>query len=83
MIPIHELLTRVRWDADFGNATFELGYWDRVEAQILRIPLGRTHYDRPDDETFRLVDEAGNAVNIPFHRVRKVWRNGALIWDRG
>jgi len=31
MPPIHELLSRIRWDKNFGHARFELGYFDRCE----------------------------------------------------
>jgi uncharacterized protein (UPF0248 family) len=30
MRPIHELLARIRWDAEFANSRFVIGYWDRV-----------------------------------------------------
>ena len=29
MIPIHELLNRVRWDPEFAKGNFQLGYYDR------------------------------------------------------
>ncbi|MBW1963074.1 MAG: DUF504 domain-containing protein, partial [Deltaproteobacteria bacterium] len=25
MIPVHELLNRIRWDKDFGKGSFEIG----------------------------------------------------------
>lgn len=31
---------------------------------------------------FDLVDDEGNAHSILFYRVREVWRDGALIWQR-
>lgn len=82
MRPIHELLNRIRWDKEFGDAEFELGYFDRVDDKIIRIALARAVYDHPEDEGFQLTDEEGNTVSIPFHRVRQLWRNGELIWSR-
>lgn len=82
VIPIHELLTRVRWDPVFAAATFELGVWDRFEGRSIRVPLASVSYSRPDDETFSLVDAEGRTVHIPFHRIRQVYRDGVLIWNR-
>jgi uncharacterized protein (UPF0248 family) len=82
MMPLHELLNRIRWDAAFGAAQFELGYYDRVTGEIIFIPLKAASYERPDDENFALVDAEGRTLNIPFHRVRRVMRDGRLIWSR-
>lgn len=43
MQPIDKLLARIKWDKEFGDAAFAIGYLDRV---------------------------------------REVFRNGALIWQR-
>jgi uncharacterized protein (UPF0248 family) len=29
-----------------------------------------------------LEDETGEMLVIPFHRIRRVFRNGVLIWSR-
>jgi hypothetical protein len=29
MTPIHDLLSRIRHDKEFGRGRFEIGYWDR------------------------------------------------------
>ena len=38
MIPIHQLLSRIRWDPEFGRGTFDLGYFDRVEERVVIVP---------------------------------------------
>ena len=82
MIPIHELLSRIRWDANFARSRFVIGYWDRVAGQVLHADLREITWD-PDNPTFfDLMDEDGVAHSIPFHRVREVWRDGSLIWQR-
>ncbi len=45
MTPLHELLSRIRWDADFGAARFELGYYDRVADRIVRVDLRDLSFD--------------------------------------
>jgi uncharacterized protein (UPF0248 family) len=54
-----------------------------VQRKILRIPLGEVHFEEGNHFSFQLVDEAGERVVIPFHRIRRVYRNGILIWERG
>lgn len=39
MQPIHELLNRIHWDEEFAKGDFELGFLDRVEEKIIRLPF--------------------------------------------
>lgn len=78
MQPIDELLARIKWDKTFGEAEFVLGYYDRVTDTIERVPLsdveqreGELHLEGPD-----------GPIYVPLHRIRRVWRDDALIWTR-
>lgn len=82
MQPIHELLDRIRWDADFGKADFELGYYDRVDDDIVRIPLNLGAVDATEGGGLEIVDDEGRPRQVPLHRVRRVWRDRELIWSR-
>lgn len=82
MQPIHELLDRIKWDADFGAAAFELGYYDRVEDEIIRIGLNLEETEPGEGGSFRIFDDEGVERSVPFHRIRRVWRDGDLIWSR-
>ena len=82
MQPIHELLARIRWDAEFGQARFAIGYWDRVQGKVLRVELQEIAWDAENPSCFDLVDDEGAVHAIPFHRVRAVWRDDRLIWER-
>lgn len=82
MIPLHELLARIRWDPEFGAAEFALGYRDRVLGRIVVVPLREVVLDPHDRFAFSFVDDEGAVHAVPFHRVRQVFRNGALIWSR-
>lgn len=82
MIPIHELLARIRWDPEFGKGTFELAYEDKVEHQLKRVPLERITIESGQHFTFEAEEDDGTVHTVPFHRVRKVWRDGVLIWER-
>jgi uncharacterized protein (UPF0248 family) len=82
MIPIHELLARIRWDPEFGKGKFELAYEDKIEHQLKRVPLERIDIEPGQHFAFEAEEDDGTRHTVPFHRVRKVWRNGVLIWER-
>ncbi len=81
-VPIHELLNRIRWDAEFSRGKFELGYFDRVEKRIIVVPFAELSFPRDDSQAFRLLDGEGRRHRVPFHRVREVYKDGQRIWHR-
>jgi uncharacterized protein (UPF0248 family) len=84
MVPIHKLLDRIRWDKNFGQGHFEIGYYDRHQDAIQRVELQAVTFPKSGERhTFELVDESGHARRIPFHRIREVYQDGKLIWQRG
>jgi uncharacterized protein (UPF0248 family) len=82
MTPIHELLSRIRWDKEFGQGQFELGYFDRHEGVVHRVALQAVAFPEDERHTFEVVDELRQVRRIPFHRVREVVKNGQVIWHR-
>lgn len=80
MTPIHELLSRVRHDKEFGRGQFEIGYWDRQEGRLHRVPFQQIVFPVGERRAFELLDEAGQFRRIPFHRVREVYKDGQRIW---
>jgi len=82
VIPIHELLARIRWDPEFGRARFELAYLDRNRKRLVRLPLERIRTSAEDRFGFEALEEDGSVHSVPYHRVRAVWRDGELIWSR-
>ena len=82
MQPIDKLLARIRWDKEFGDAAFEIGYYDRLATAIVRRQLADLLFEPGNKDSFLLMDEEGVYQRIPLHRVREVYRNGALIWQR-
>jgi uncharacterized protein (UPF0248 family) len=82
MQPIHELLARIRHDREFGKARFEIGHFDRRESTITRVAFHEIVFPEDRRRVFEVLGEAGERRQIPFHRVREVYRNGQLIWER-
>jgi uncharacterized protein (UPF0248 family) len=82
MMPIHELLNRIKWDREFGQAEFVVGYLDRVAGEITRVPLRELGFEADDHFAFELTDDTGELHSIPLHQIKQVYRNGELIWHR-
>lgn len=81
MIPIQDLLHRICWDEHYGG-DFVVGYYDRVADAIIRVPFGEISFPPGDSFAFVIIDAEGAAHSVPYHRVREVFRNGELIWQR-
>jgi uncharacterized protein (UPF0248 family) len=82
MIPVRELLNRIRWDRQFADAAFRIGYYDRVDDTIVVVPLSRVVQESGDHFAVRVLDHDGVSHLVPYHRIREVYRNGELIWQR-
>jgi len=82
MMPIQDLLNRIRWDAGFGKAAFVIGYYDRVADRMERVPFEKIVIQHGDHFGFEAAEANGSVHSVPFHRVRSVWRDGILIWHR-
>ena len=82
MIPIHELLARIRWHPEFGRGRWEIAYLDHARPGLVRVALEDIVTQPGDHFMFQAFDEEGVAQGIPFHRIREVWRDGTLFWSR-
>jgi uncharacterized protein (UPF0248 family) len=82
MTPIHELLNRIRWDAAYAQDRIVIGYYDRVARQVILVPIGQVQLAPGEHFAFQVTDADGLAHEVPFHRVKDVYRNGKLIWHR-
>jgi uncharacterized protein (UPF0248 family) len=82
MMPIHELLNRIRWDSQFAQGNFELGYYDRAEDRIILVSLKQVSFPADSPQTFQITDLEGQSHRVPFHRVREVYKNSQRIWHR-
>ena len=82
MIPIHELLNRIRWDAAYAKSRFMIGYYDRVEDKVIELPFEHIQLDPGDHFGFQAINADGLVHEVPFHRVKDVYRDGELIWHR-
>jgi uncharacterized protein (UPF0248 family) len=82
MTPIQDVLHQIQWDPHFGHGRFVVGYYDRVREDIVRVPFQRLSLASGNHFSFDIVAEDGHVRMVPLHRVREVWRDGQLIWQR-
>jgi uncharacterized protein (UPF0248 family) len=77
---LQDLLHRIQWDPDFGKGTFALGYRDRTEERI--VPFASVTFDPRQPGFFAVEDADGVLLHVPLHRVRTVYRDDVVIWQR-
>ncbi|MFZ5774336.1 MAG: DUF504 domain-containing protein [Thermodesulfobacteriota bacterium] len=82
MIPIQQLLNRIRWDRAFGEAEFVIGYHDRFQNTLVRVPFQAILGHTTNHRALELLDPEGVVRTVPWHRIREVSRNGEVIWQR-
>jgi len=75
MVPIKELLNKIKWDKKEKKEEYEVGYWDRIRGKEIRIDYGKI--ESFDDEFFNFDDS-----QIPLHRIKRVYKKGKLVWER-
>ena len=82
MIPIHELLSRIRWDKEFGRGDFVIGYYDRVLEEIIQVPFAELIFPPDSRNSIRIMDYDGVVHSVPLHRIKEVYKDNELIWHR-
>jgi uncharacterized protein (UPF0248 family) len=82
MQPIQQLLSRLRWDPRYRNGRFDIGFYDRRARAIIVVPFAALEFPVGERFAFEIMDADGNVHHIPFHRIRRVWRDGRLLWQR-
>lgn len=82
MQPIQDLLSRIRWDANWAKDDFRIGYHDRILQRVVVVAFRELIFSKDDHFSFELIDEEGALHSVPYHRAKAVYRNGRLIWHR-
>ena len=82
MIPIHKLLDRIRWDTEYAKADFKIGYYDRIEGKIIIVPITQVCFESSNHFSLDVLDDSTELHMIPLHRIRQVYKDDELIWER-
>ncbi len=81
MQPLHELLHRIRWDPEFAKGHFALGYIDRFARDDQIVELATISLDE-NAGMFSFTGDDGVVRRVPLHRVRTVYKDGVVVWQR-
>lgn len=82
MKPVQDLLNRIRWDKNLAEEDFKIGYYDRVEQQIIVVAFKKIIFPKDDHFSFDVIDQEGELHSVPYHRVKSIYQNDRLIWHR-
>ena len=78
MIPIRELINKIKWDNKEKEDAYSIGYFDRLKKKILFI---RFNEIKNIDGGFMVLNREKETY-IPLHRIRVVRKNGRVVWRR-
>lgn len=79
MIPIQELLNKIKYSPKENPSDFVLFYYDRIEDKLKELRF--VDIDRIEGGFLVLLQEDGE-INIPLHRIKRVKKAGKIIWER-
>lgn len=79
MIPILDLLNKIKWDKREKPKEYSIFYFDRILKNLIEIKFEDI---KKIEGNFMILERNGEEANIPLHRVREVRRLGRLIWTR-
>ena len=78
MLPIQQLLNKIKWDKRENPSDYTLFYFDRILNKLVSIPYNKI---KRLEGSFMILDNE-EETNIPLHRIRKVTKNHAVVWER-
>ncbi|MEM4246971.1 MAG: DUF504 domain-containing protein [Candidatus Woesearchaeota archaeon] len=76
---IKDVLNKIIWDAREHPEEYSIGYYDRVQDQIIEIPFKEISRI---EEGFLIIGYAGKETMVPLHRIRVVRKKDEVIWQR-
>jgi hypothetical protein len=76
------LPARILHDPEHGTGQFEIGHVDRREGRIPRGAFQEITFPEGGRRVFEVRNETGKVRQIPFHRVREVYRDRQGAWQR-
>jgi len=77
MLPIKDLLDKIKWDKREDPEVYILVYIDLGERRELPyIAIKRV------EGSFMIVEQDDKEAEIPMHRVRQVKKAGVIMWER-
>ena len=78
MIPIKGLLNKIKWDKVDNPNDYAIFYYDRILNKLIKIPYLKI---KRLEGSFMVLNN-DDETNIPLHRIKKVAKKDAVIWER-
>ena len=78
MIPIKDLLNKIKWDKRENPKEYSIFYFDRILKKLIQIPY--TKIKRVEGSFMVLNNEEES--NTPLHRIKKVMKKDVVMWER-
>jgi uncharacterized protein (UPF0248 family) len=79
MMPIKDLLNKIKWDQRERPEDYTLFYYDRVNDKLKEIDYCSI---KKIEDNFFILEGARKEVAIPLHRIKKVKKKGIVVWER-
>jgi len=77
MIPIKDLLNKIKWDKREIPEQYTIFYFDRIAKKLIPIPYIKI---KKLEGSFMVLDNE-EETNIPLHRIKKVAKNNIVVWE--
>lgn len=79
MQTIKSFINKIKWDKRENPEDYALFYYDRILDRLVELPYGKI---LKLEGNFMIIDNEEES-NIPLHRVKKVMKQGKVVWERG
>ena len=78
MHPIQSLLNKIKWDKRENPQDYQIFYHDRILNKLIQIPYTKI---KKIEGSFMVLNNEEES-NIPIHRIKKVTKSNAVVWER-
>jgi len=79
MIPVNELLNKIKYDKSENPEEYEIYYYDRKLDSNLIFKLNNI---MQMDGHFVIIIKSNHEVALPLNRIKEVRRQNQIIWKR-
>ena len=79
MIPVKDLINKIKFDTREKAEDYVLFYLDRVENKLKPIKFREI---KRTEGNFLVLERDSEEVEIPMHRIKKVEKKGKVVWER-
>lgn len=78
MIPVKNLINKIKWDKRENPRDYKIFYFDRILNKLIKIPYSKI---KRLEGSFMVLDNEEES-NVPLHRIKKVMKNHVVVWER-